>query len=120
MSDPERCCSAPVIKWVEVKPSEFVPDRSLVSTPVETAQLNPPESSKAAGPHRLRRHSSLSRGVLQRVRTNSEQDERAGEAKVKFLTVKICYDKKMVTPIKLKISKIYLRLRVRSNTNSSN
>lgn len=86
----ERCNSAPVIKWIELHPgilgSPLLPGNSFKPIPLtpEVDRILPVEtgSLRRPGSLRLRRHSSLTRGILQRVRTNSEADERPGEAKI--------------------------------------
>jgi len=86
----ERCSSAPVIKWLELNQNNASPIISRSFKPIKQTSLQQPDSvdecsndsNNAKKSLRLRRHSSLTRGVLQRVRTNSEADERAGEAKI--------------------------------------
>lgn len=92
----ERCNSAPVIKWLELSQrplqgvssiplnTSFKPIQFITSPPVASIDDSKTSTNSARRPSslRLRRHSSLTRGILQRVRTNSEADERPGEAKV--------------------------------------
>jgi hypothetical protein len=85
----ERCSSAPVTKWIELSQNKFASEFSF--KPINYLTQNKPDNLTDANSNttilrpsslRLRRHSSLTRGILQRVRTNSEADERPGEAKV--------------------------------------
>ena len=86
----ERCNSAPVIKWLELNSPQngsFKPIPVLTPEGANSGFIPGAESGnlRRPGSLRLRRHSSLNRGILQRVRTNSEADERPGEAKVFYV-----------------------------------
>ena len=76
----ERCNSAPLIAWDEPAPSSSVHSKKAPSS--QQRQIEE-QSAKLIKPQsvRLRRHSSLTRGLLHAVRKISESDERHGEAK---------------------------------------
>ena len=65
----ERCSSAPILNYESSSDQSADPNNT-------TVQIIRPTSI------RLRRHSSLNRGLLHNVRKISESDERTGEAKV--------------------------------------
>ena len=74
----ERRNSAPIIAWERLNQTETsLPPQP---TPENESPLKP-QLIKPQGV-RLRRHSSLTRGLLHNVRKISESDERSGEAKV--------------------------------------
>ena len=81
----ERCSSAPVIKWLEIGGNIKTPPAGSFE-PIKQDAITPEKekvpANRRTGSLRLRRHSSLTRGILNRIRTNSETDERQGEAKV--------------------------------------
>lgn len=80
----ERCNSAPIIAWERLNQTEIsLPPQPIIS-PGESESPLKLEPNKLIKPQgvRLRRHSSLTRGLLHNVRKISESDERSGEAKV--------------------------------------
>jgi len=81
----ERCSSAPVIKWLEIGGNIKTPPAASFE-PIKQDAITPEKekvpANRRTGSLRLRRHSSLTRGILNRIRTNSETDERQGEAKI--------------------------------------
>ena len=68
----ERCSSAPILNYES---------EQATGTANNVHQILRPTSI------RLRRHSSLNRGLLHNVRKISESDERTGEAKVRLATI---------------------------------
>ena len=81
----ERCNSAPILQW-EVISSSPTKSNSSENKPLTPTSdhLQTPDEKQAFSFKRtkLRRHSSLTKGLLQRCRTTSDADERLGEAKV--------------------------------------
>ena len=78
----ERCNSAPIIAWERLNQTEIsLPPQPITPESESPLKLEPNKLIKPQGV-RLRRHSSLTRGLLHNVRKISESDERSGEAKV--------------------------------------
>lgn len=78
----ERCNSAPILQWelISSSPTKY---ESKPLTPTSDHLLTPDDKSKIFFKRtKLRRHSSLTKGLLQRCRTTSDADERLGEAKI--------------------------------------
>ena len=65
----ERCSSAPILNYESEQAGSTVNNVHQILRPTSI---------------RLRRHSSLNRGLLHNVRKISESDERTGEAKVRL------------------------------------
>lgn len=79
----ERCNSAPILQWELISSSPTKYEKTKPLTPTSDTLLTPDEKPKFLFKRtKLRRHSSLTKGLLQRCRTTSDADERLGEAKV--------------------------------------
>lgn len=78
----ERCNSAPILQWelISSSPTKY---ETKPLTPTSDHLLTPDDKPKFLFKRtKLRRHSSLTKGLLQRCRTTSDADERLGEAKI--------------------------------------
>lgn len=79
----ERCNSAPILQWELISSSPTKYENAKPLTPTSDTLLTPDEKPKFLFKRtKLRRHSSLTKGLLQRCRTTSDADERLGEAKI--------------------------------------